>query len=104
MEPEKKWDFEFPTKPPTSFQRVQAAVNRATNNLKYGFDGVLTPMQMGPQVDKAKPLLEIEVKLTRLLNDGEITKFLFASLKAGRGLSTEVKRRKRITDDPRKKA
>jgi hypothetical protein len=96
MDYEKKWDFEFPTGPVSTFKKIQASVSRASNNLKYGFDGLLTPLQLGPHPAMAKPLLDIEVKLTSLLNDGEITRFMFESFRAGRGILKEVKRKKKL--------
>ena len=68
--PEKKWDFEFPETPPSITQRIRFGLQRAENNLKYGFDGSQTPLQLGPLKETANLPTASEVMLMEAVRDG----------------------------------
>ena len=95
---EKKWNFIYPTGSPSTFQKAKLAIVRAHNNLKYGFDGTLTPLQLGVLKPKAKPLLKIEVALTHMLLNGEVLSMIKTAALSGRKVLTDAKKSKRLLD------
>jgi len=77
----KRHEFKAPTEPPTQFQKMQAHLRRAANNVQYGFDGRVSHLNLGPLAKVGTPITPVESKLTQLLANGQELGLLLLSSK-----------------------